>query len=161
MPSYPPTPFQVHGLDPKPFMPLFGRSDDDLLGLGIRRVFADEPEAFPCRVALTRAEVGEELLLVNHTHQSNPASPYRASGPIFVGKASEPGSYRDELPPILRDRLLSLRAYDGDALIVDAEICEGEAVLDMIGRFLADPRIAHVDAHFARRGCFGARIERR
>ena len=61
---------------------------------------------------------------------------------------------------MLRDRLLSLRAYDGDAFITDAEVAEGAEALRVIERFLADPQVAHVDAHFARRGCFAARIER-
>jgi hypothetical protein len=61
---------------------------------------------------------------------------------------------------MLRDRLLSLRAYDGNAFIVDAEVAEGAEVLRVIDRFFANPEIAHIDAHFARRGCFAARIER-
>lgn len=61
---------------------------------------------------------------------------------------------------MLKDRLLSLRAYDATAAIVDAEVAEGEAVIEIIERFLADPQVDHVDAHFARRGCFAARIER-
>ncbi|MGO4573882.1 DUF1203 domain-containing protein [Microvirga sp. 2TAF3] len=103
---------------------------------------------------------GEELLLVNHVHQPMPSSPYRASGPIFVSRSAGTGHYRNELPPMLRDRFLSLRAYDSNALIVDADVAEGRAVLDVIERFLGNPNVAHVDAHFARRGCFGARIER-
>ena len=69
--------------------------------------------------------------------------------------------YRDELAPIMRDRLLSLRAYDAEALIVDAEVGEGDAVLELIDRFLGDPSVAYIHAHFARRrGCFVARIDR-
>ncbi len=152
-------PFHIRGLDAAAFTPLFSLNDGELEAIGARRVHADEPDAYPCRVSLRRAAIGEELLLVNHVHQPHPASPYRASGPIFVSRSAA-GLYRDELPPILRDRLLSLRAYDGEALIVDAEVGEGAQVLGLIERFLADPRVAHVDAHFARRGCFGARIER-
>ena len=44
--------------------------------------------------------------------------------------------------------------------MVDAEVAEGGEVLGLIDRFLADPNVAHVDAHFARRGCFAARFER-
>jgi hypothetical protein len=61
---------------------------------------------------------------------------------------------------MLRDRLLSLRAYDSRAFIVDAEVAEGGEVVRLIERFFADPAVAHIDAHFARRGCFAARIER-
>ncbi|HLM38504.1 MAG TPA: DUF1203 domain-containing protein [Microvirga sp.] len=151
--------FRIRGLDAAAFGPLFSLEDHELEAVGARRVRADEPDAYPCRVSLRRAEVGDELLLLNHVHQPNPASPYRASGPIFVSR-SETGSYHGELPPILRDRLLSLRAYDGEALIVDAEVGEGDQVLGLIERFLSNPGVAHVDAHFARRGCFAARIER-
>ncbi len=152
--------FRVRGLDAQDFMPLFSLSEDGLAAIGARRIEADEADAYPCRVSLKRAEKGEELLLINHVHQPTPTSPYRASGPIFVSRSAETGFYRDELPPILRNRLLSLRAYDAEALIVDAEVGEGEEVLRLIERFFADPQVAHIDAHFARRGCFGARIER-
>ena len=104
--------------------------------------------------------VGEELLLLNHAHQTIATSPYRAAGPIFVSRSGRPGTYQGELAPMLRDRLLSLRAYDENAFIVDAEVAEGAEALRVIERFLAAPQVAHVDAHFARRGCFAARIER-
>ncbi|HZH52446.1 MAG TPA: DUF1203 domain-containing protein [Microvirga sp.] len=154
--------FQVRGIDPQPFQPLFGLSDQDLAARGIIRIVADEPDAYPCRVALERVSAGEELLLVHYMHQPNPASPYRAGGPIFVSRGAErPAHYRAELPPSFRGRLLSLRAYDGDALIVDAEVADGDReVLAVIERFLSRPGVAHVDAHFARRGCFAGRIER-
>lgn len=154
--------FQVRGIDPQPFQPLFSLSDEDLAAKGVIRVVADEPDAYPCRVALERVRAGEELLLVHYTHQPNPASPYRAGGPIFVSRgAAESAHYRGELPPSFRDRLLSLRAYDSNALIVDAEVADGDReVLAVIERFLTRPDVAHVDAHFARRGCFAGRIER-
>jgi hypothetical protein len=100
--------FQIRGIDPQPFQPFFDLSDDDLAAKGIIRVIADEPDAYPCRVALKRVRAGEELLLVHYMHQPNPASPYRAGGPIFVSRdAEQPAHYREELPPSFRDRLLS------------------------------------------------------
>jgi hypothetical protein len=153
--------FLITGLDPAPYLDLFESGDDALLAAGARRVVADEPDAFPCRVSLRRAAVGEELLLVHHVHQPVSTSPYRAGGPIFVSRSGHaPAMYRDELAPIMRDRLLSLRAYDAEALIVDAEVGEGDAVLELIDGFLGDPTVAYVHAHFARRGCFAARIDR-
>ncbi len=152
--------FQIRGLEAELFAPLFQLNDADLGAQGVRRVHADEADAYPCRVSLTRVAVGEELLLLNHAHQTNPASPYRAAGPIFVSRSARTGTYRGELAPMMRDRLLSLRAYDGNAFITDAEVAEGAEVFRVIERFLADPQVAHVDAHFARRGCFAARIER-
>jgi hypothetical protein len=153
-------PFHIRGLDADHFAPLFRLSDADLKAMGAERVYADEADAYPCRVSLTRVAVGEELLLLNHAHQTTPTSPYRAAGPIFVSRSAKTGTYEGELAPMLRDRLLSLRAYDAKAFIVDAEVAEGEEVSQVIDRFFADPQVAHIDAHFARRGCFAARIER-
>ena len=152
--------FQMRGLEAQAFAPLFQLTDKDLAAIGAQRVYADEADAYPCRISLTRAPVGAELLLLNHVHQPMRSSPYRASGPIFVSPSAKTGHYRGELAPILKDRLLSLRAYDAAALIVDAEVAEGEAVIAVIERFLSDHQVSHVDAHFARRGCFAARIER-
>ena len=153
-------PFQIRGLEADAFSNLFSLDEQGLAAIGAQRIIADEADAYPCRVSLMRVAEGEELLLLNHIHQPTPTSPYRASGPIFVSRASEAGAYRNELAPILKDRLLSLRAYDADALIVDAEVGKNEQVLDLIERFFSNPQIAHIDAHFARRGCFAARIER-
>jgi len=152
--------FQIRGLDAEPFAKLFQLDEAALDSLGAKRVVADASDMYPCRVALKRVEEGEELLLLNHAHQTNPGSPYRSAGPIFVSRSATTGSYRGELPPMLRDRLLSLRAYDAKAFIVDAEVAEGSAVVRLIERFFADPAVTHIDAHFARRGCFAARIER-
>jgi hypothetical protein len=152
--------FQIRGLEAGAFAHLFSMNADELGAIGARRVVADQADAYPCRIALRRVEEGEELLLLNHAHQTDPPSPYRAAGPIFVSRSARTGSYRGELPPMLRDRLLSLRAYDASAFIVDAEVAEGGEVVRLIERFFADPTVAHIDAHFARRGCFAARIER-
>jgi len=152
--------FCIRGLDAQIFAPLFLLNEEGLNAIGAKRVHAHEADAYPCRISLTRVEEGEELLLLNHVHQPTPTSPYRATGPIFVSRSGRTGLYRDELPPALRDRLLSLRAYDREALIVDAEVGEGDEVLRLVERFFADPQVVHIDAHFARRGCFAARIER-
>jgi uncharacterized protein DUF1203 len=152
--------FQIRGLETEAFTPLFHLNEADLTAIGARRVVADQADAYPCRISLKRVEEGEELLLLNHIHQPTSTSPYRAAGPIFVSRSATTGSYRGELPPMLRDRLLSLRAYDADAFIVDADVAEGGEVVRLIERFFTNPTVMHVDAHFARRGCFAARIER-
>jgi hypothetical protein len=66
----------------------------------------------------------------------------------------------NELPEALATRLLSLRAIDAKGHIVDADIAEGEAIEPLIRRLLGKEEVAYVHAHFARRGCFAARIDR-
>lgn len=153
-------PFQVSALPAAPFAPLFGLDDDALAARDVRRCRADEAPGFPCRVSLADAPVGATLLLLNFEHQ--PArSPYRASGPIFVREhavAAAPAP--DEVPQSLRLRLLSLRAYDGAGLMTAAEVVEGRDLEPLIAQLFADADVAYLHAHYARRGCYAARIDR-
>jgi hypothetical protein len=55
---------------------------------------------------------------------------------------------------------MSLRAFDRDDLMVDADVVVGREIEGVIGRFFADPRVAYLHAHYAKRGCYAARIDR-
>jgi hypothetical protein len=136
-----PCPFRIVGLPPAPFEPLFALSDDELAARGARRVRAAASPGYPCRVGLADADAGDELLLLPFEHQ--PAnSPYRASGPIYVKVgARERTMAVDEIPQSVLRRQISLRAYDGDDMIVDAEVCDGESVRAEIERLLANPLV--------------------
>jgi hypothetical protein len=152
--------FRITGLDPAPFRHLYGLSDADLAARGAKRYVADKTPGFPDRVELRDAEPGERVLLLNHTHQ--PAdTPYRASHAIFVREGAERAySAVDEVPEPLRGRPISLRAFDSDHMMVDADLVDGRELDGLIERFLADPKVSYLHAHYARRGCFAARIER-
>ncbi|WP_188311987.1 DUF1203 domain-containing protein [Salinarimonas soli] len=153
--------YRIEGLAPDLFQDLFALDDAALARRNARRVVADKGGAYPCRVGLRWADEGETLILLNFTHQPHPASPYHASGPIFVAQGSlAPARHEGELPPMIAERLVSLRAYDGEALIVDAEVAEGEGTRALIERYMDRPDVAEVHVHFARRGCFAARVVR-
>ncbi|MGN6150039.1 MAG: DUF1203 domain-containing protein, partial [Rhizomicrobium sp.] len=150
--------FHFQGLPFEPFAPLFALSDAELEAKGFRRMVAGEGDTLPCRVSLEDVDPGEELLLINSEHQ--PAhSPYRAKGPIFISKH---GARFDghEVPPALRTRLLSLRAYDKDGMIVEADAVNGDAVEPVLERLFARGDTAYVHVHYAKRGCFAALVER-
>lgn len=154
--------FRIEALAPDPFRPLFALDDATLAARGAVRRTADAPHAFPCRVSLEDAEPGEELVLAHFAHHAV-ASPYAASGPVFVRRAAldRPAMPRPgEVPGQLRRRLLSVRAYDADAMMVTAEVLPGEALADWITTAFADRRIAYLHAHFARHGCYAARVVR-
>ena len=151
--------FRIRGLDAAQFVPLFILSDDDLAERSMKRVVADAPRSAPCRVTLQDAEPGEALILLPFAHYLA-HSPYRASGPIFVReKAAQPFDAVDTLPPVFEGRLLSVRAYDAHGDMTAAEVVDGDprALFD---QFFADLAVAHIDVHYARRGCFGARVTR-
>ena len=44
--------------------------------------------------------------------------------------------------------------------MVDADVVEGSGAEPMIERLFADPAIAYIHAHYAKPGCYAARIDR-
>jgi hypothetical protein len=152
--------FRLVGLPADPFRPLFALSADALERIGAVRVTADRTPGYPCRIGLRDAEPGEELLLLPFEHQ--PAhSPYRASGPIYVGVGARPRALAvGEVPEVVRRRQISVRAYDAGHRIVGAEVCAGDDVAAEIERQFGDPRVAYLHLHHAKRGCYACRVER-
>ena len=151
--------FRILGLDPAPFAHLYGLPDAALAQAGVRRFIVDQPR-LPDRIEVRDAAPGESLLLLNYVHQ--PAdTPYRASHAIFVREgALTPYEAVDEIPDALRTRTLSLRAFDDGGDMVDAALVDGGEVEPVIDRLLANPQVAYIQAHYALRGCYAARIER-
>ena len=60
----------------------------------------------------------------------------------------------------MRERIISLRAFDKDDLMIDADIADGREVKALIARLFADARVAYLHAHYAKRGCYAARVDR-
>ena len=153
-------PFRVTGLPSQLFAHLFAIDDDALSNVGVRRYRVDAKPGYPDRIALRDLEIGETALLVNYTHQSA-ANPYRASHAIYVGEnAATTFDRTNVVPEVLRSRVLSLRAFDSAHFMTDADLVDGGCVETLIDRFLKDPTVAYVQAHFAKRGCYAARIDR-
>ena len=152
--------FQIVGLAPAPFETLFALPPDELAARGIRRVRAVGNPGYPCRISLEDANAGDELLLLPFEHQ--PAnSPYRASGPIYVKVGARQRTLAvGEVPESVRRRQISLRAYDADDMIVNAEVCDGESVAAEIERLLGDPAVAYLHLHNAKRGCYSCLARR-
>ena len=152
--------FRITGLSPEPFHHLFGLSDEELAQHGARRYVADTKPGYPDRIELRDAEPGERLILVNYTHQSAD-NPYRASHAVFVLEDAEATYDRvGEVPESMRLRLLSLRAFDADDYLIDAGLAKGQEIESAIQRLFGDPRVAYIQAHYAKPGCFAARIDR-
>ena len=152
--------FRYKGLPVETFRPLWYLGDAALAERGIQRVIADAKPGFPCRVTLEDAEFGESLLLLSHQHQPA-SSPYRSSGPIFVRETAQETFDRvGTVPPVLRGRLLSLRAYDREGIMIDADIVEGNEVEGLLQRLFARDETDIVHVHNARRGCYACSVER-
>ena len=139
--------FVVHALpsgEPSP-------SDTD------RAVVAEDRS--PCRRCLRDAGPGEELLLRSYD-PFTVRSPYTGEGPVFVHAAgcdahrAAPGVLPEQVP----GRVFSVRSYDEDAIMLDAEIVPGDRLAERAGALL-DEGAAFLHAHFAGPGCFAFRID--
>ncbi len=150
---------RITGLPAADFAPLFALSDADLAARGALRVVADAPHAYPCRVSLTDAAPGDALLLVNYEHQPA-ATPYRSRHAVYVRDGETTFDAVDRVPDQLRRRILSLRAFDAAGMLLGADLAEGAALEPAAERLLALPGAAYLHAHFAKPGCYAARIER-
>ena len=152
--------FRVTGLDPEQFRQFFGLPDEELAAHGIKRYIADTKPGFPDRIEVRDAEPGESLLLLNYVHQ--PAeTPYRSSHAIFVAEsATRRYEAIDEIPEVMRLRQISLRAFNDSGDMIDGDLVDGTALAPLIERFFADPNAAYLHAHYAKRGCYAARIDR-
>ncbi len=149
--------FRIQGLPAEQFAPLFALSDDALKQHGAVRTIADGPR--PCRISLTDAEPGDELILVNYEHHAV-ASPYRMRFAIYVRAGEATFDAVDTVPEQLRKRTLAVRGFDGNAMMTGWELIEGVKLEEAIERQFANPRAAYLHVHFAAPGCYAARIER-
>ena len=152
--------FRIRGLDPAPFAHLFGLPDQDLAALGVTRCVADAKPGYPDRIEVRDVEPGETVLLLNYEHQ--PArTAYRASHAIFIQEGAEQAfDAVGVVPEVIRLRPISLRAFSEGGEMLDADLVDGAAIEAVIARFCANPDVAYLHAHYAKRGCYAARIDR-
>jgi hypothetical protein len=126
---------------------------------GIRYV-ADSKPGYPCRQCLRDAELGEEVLLVSYDPFTRD-SPYRGAGPIFLHTqrcAPDPGA--SVIPDQLLVRQLSVRAFDAEAMMVDAALIDGSELQAAIEQFFADSDTDEIHVHNASRGCWAVTVAR-
>ena len=151
--------FRIMGLPAQPFTKLFTMSDVELAAHGAVRRVADARPGYPCRISLTDAEPGQSVILVHFEHHAV-ASPYRASHAIYVREGATMCDVIDQVPEQLRLRLLSVRAFDRDGMMVGADVVDGRELEGVVATLFADARAAYLHVHYARPGCYAARIER-
>jgi Protein of unknown function (DUF1203) len=152
--------FRITGLSPEPFAPLFALSDKALAAQGaVRQIANDRVPGYPCRVSLTDAQPGDELILLNYEHHPV-ESPYRMRFAIYVRDGEERFDRIDDVPEQLRIRTLAVRAFDPNAMMIGYELVDGRELKAAIERRFANPRAAYLHVHFAAPGCYAARVSR-
>lgn len=152
--------FQITALSAGEFSHLFGLDDESLARHGARRMTVDVKPGYPCRVTLVDAEPGESVLLVNYEHLAV-NTPYRSAHAVFVREgANTRPPIVNRIPEQLRIRLLSIRAFNADGMMVDADVVHGEESEPIVRRLLDDPRVDYLHIHNAKPGCYAARVDR-
>jgi hypothetical protein len=149
--------FRIRGLAAEQFAHLFALSDAELAAQGAMRRTVNY--GAPCRISLTDAAPGEELILVNYEHHAV-ASPYRMRFAIFVRQGEQTFDAVDSVPTQLRRRTLAVRGFDGKGMLTGAELIEGIWLEEAIERQFADPTAQYLHIHFAAPGCYAAKVER-
>ncbi len=150
--------FRISGLPAEPFQHLFALSDDELKRHGAVRRTAED-SGYPCRISLTDAAAGDEVILVNYEHQ-DADTPYRSRHAIYVRGGERRCELVDEVPAQLRKRLLSARAFDARGMMVDADVTDGRDLEKLLERLFALEGVAYIHLHYARPGCYAARVDR-
>jgi hypothetical protein len=151
--------FRITGLPAEEFADLFELSDRELAARNAVRQIAMDGTRPPCRVSLTDAQPGDELILVNYEHHPVD-SPYRMRFAIYVRPGEATYDEINQVPEQLRIRTLAVRAFDTDAMMVGWELVDGRELESVVERLLANPRAAYLHVHFAAPGCYAAKITR-
>jgi hypothetical protein len=152
--------FQISALEANEFSHLYGLDDESLAKNRARRMKVDAKHGYPCRVTLEDADVGESVLLINYEHLAV-NTPYRSTHAIFVREGATTCSpFVNRIPEQLSIRLLSIRAFDSDGMMVNADVVHGKDSEPVIRRLLAEQRVDYLHIHNAKPGCYAARVDR-
>ena len=154
--------YQITGLNRANFVGLFGLSDAELAARSILRLTAEKSATarFPCRISLRDADAGESVLLLNFEHLPV-ASPYQSRHAIYIREnANDAKLAINEIPEIMLNRPLSIRAFDHAGMLVDADLAMGDNLAPTLERLIAGRGAAYLHVHNAKHGCFVARVDR-
>lgn len=152
--------FLIQALNRKNVEPYLSLNEAGLVDKGARWVTATHFPGFPCRVSLQDASVGERVLLLPFTHLDT-TSPYRASGPIFVREqACYAEMIPNQVPDFLRHRVISVRGYSSEDMMLDATTVNGNAIEQGIDSLFANPQVHYLHLHNAGPGCYMCKVNR-
>lgn len=152
--------FQIHSLPKEEFSFLFNLSDEELANQNARREIVTSSPGTPCRVSMADAEVGETVILLNYDHQ--PAeSPYKSSHAIFVRENAEQAELESNyVPEVLARRLISVRLFNAEHMMIDANVVEGKHLENEINNAFSNNEVVYIHLHNAKPGCFAAKVTR-
>ncbi|MCT2560544.1 DUF1203 domain-containing protein [Chryseobacterium herbae] len=152
--------FKFEALNHLDFEYLNDLSETELAENHIKKMIVDKFPGFPCRTTLEDAKIDEMVFLLNYDFH-NVNSPYRANGPVFVRANQPTKTYENnEIPVMFNHRLLSLRGYNKEAMMIFADVSEGKFLKEKLSQILENPKIEYIHLHNAKPGCFNCTVKR-
>jgi hypothetical protein len=152
--------FQIKALSEVAFSHLFDLTDAELAKRRACRQVVTRTPGTPCRVSMADALVGETVMLLNYVHQPE-FGPYQATHAIFVREHARQARIGvNEVPQVIRSRLISVRLFDRNHMMVDADVVPGEMVAAMLSEAFENADVAYIHLHNAKPGCFAASVQR-
>ena len=153
-------PFQIQALSEKEFSKYFSMSDAELVNHNACRLTVTEFPGTPCRVSMKDVEIGETVLLLNYTHLTAP-TPYRASHAVYVNEGATKADIAEgEVPEVLKSRLISVRMFDDQDMMLDALVIEGAKLQEELPKLLLNESVKFIHLHYAGPGCYAAKVVR-
>lgn len=154
--------YQIQPLPAQHFAPLFKLTQAELQQQGIVRWVVDKATGFPCRLSLSDAQPGDIVLLLNYQHLPKPG-PYQSSYAIYISQRGLMAPFWPEqgtVPAMIARKMLSLRAFDAQQMLLDARVCPGTAADTQIRELFAQTDCDTVHIHAAAWGCYLAMARR-
>ncbi|MFK7774174.1 MAG: DUF1203 domain-containing protein [Saprospiraceae bacterium] len=152
--------FQIKAIEDVSLNHFFDLSEEELKDINAVKMIVNEKPGFPCRVSLEDANIGEEVILFPFAHHKV-NSPYQSSGPIFIRKNARIAQLEiNEIPIMLKHRLLSLRIYDGEGMMIDGLTVEGKTLGKEIENVFENESAKYIQIHNASPGCYNCQVDR-
>ncbi|MBX2880168.1 MAG: DUF1203 domain-containing protein [Granulosicoccus sp.] len=152
--------FVIRGLERRRFEPFFALSTAELAAKSIVRTCITKDGGAPCRLSLADLDPGESALLLNYQHLPE-SSPFQSSHALYVGEnRSDVQLLVNEVPEVMRCRLLSVRTFNRDQMMLDADVIEGDDLGNTLNAMFERVDATFVDIHYAKPGCWAARAHR-
>lgn len=150
--------FIIKALPAEKFEHLFQLGDQALEEHCAKRLVVQDMTS-PCRVSMKDANLGENILLINFTHLEG-KTPYRASHAIFVRQNVQTAQFLpNQIPKVLTSRFISLRIFDADNMMIDANVADGGDLSHAIPKSLSVLGAQYIHLHYAKAGCYAARVD--
>jgi hypothetical protein len=152
--------FKFVALEREEFDSFMDLNDTELESHQAKWMIVDEEPGYPCRVSLQDAKIGENVLFMPYWHH-DVKSAYRAMGTVLVRENAKTTKLEvNNVPQMLLHRLLSLKAYDSNNMMVAHDLAKGSELGSKLKEQFQNSGVEYIHLHYASPGCFCSAVYR-